>query len=1526
MNIPTGSRKFVAPLLLFAGAAFVLPSAVQAGATDLAMEPLITIAPGAAVVRPNLFFILDNSGSMNWDYLSDWVVDSTWCKGGTGTASLYCCSNASGSNITSSSDTSTCLPQNSSGTNLNNGISNLRGMPPFHSHDFNSVYYNPAITYTPPNNSDGTSKTSYSGTGAVPWDGYGVQYSSSQTITLTSGYPDVEWCNGAANGTHSNCLRNDNYLLPGTVAGTSYTTMNPVTTGTGATSFATGNPASPTTASRSVGPYYYVMVPGEYCTTPKLTDCISATGQTTSGGRYYSYPARLRWCNNAAGRVAGEPGASSSNACQAIKNPTYQYPRYPTLAISAGTAATPTTGSITVGGNFGSSNCTGSGAGKCGYGPAASYCSGRTSVVTVTGITIGGTQALANIPFVYCNSGTNSTARNGLATALAANMTANGFSGSSSGSTVTVTSPVGATYNGASMSATVTTATLAYSQTSGGANATSGVYIPGSWKRTDIVSGGTFGNTCVSSAGVVTEVAGVCPSGSTTVIDRSDRGDCAAKPTCSYSEELSNFANWFAWYRSRIQMAKSSLSRAFVGLDQRNRVGFFTINSSSTSLVNIAPFDATQKSTWYSKLFAANPSGSTPLRVALANAGRIYAGKTSAISGATDPVQYSCQKNFTILSTDGYWNGGNGVQVNGTTAIGNEDSSGMVIPAPPLTGGITGPFSDTYTGTLADVAAYYYKTDLRQSVAPFSNCTGALGSGIDVCANNVTTTDTDKNTAQHMTTFTIGLGIDGVMKYRDDYTSTTTDTTDDYSAVHDHTTANPSQGVCPWQSSGSCNWPDPNTASSTETQERIDDLWHAAVNGHGKYYSAGNAAALTRGLNDALSNISSQAGGGAAATTSNPNVTTGDNFVFSSKFWTVDWTGEFYRQTLDPSSGVISNTNDWEAHTLLDAASWSSRHIYTFISGGGTPRNFQWSALNDASGSSTILCNPPGDEKDCFAASIISSGLSQWSSLSAADQTAAAGQSLVDYVRGDKSNEDTTSTIGLYRQRKHRLGDIVNSEAFYVGKYLFDYGYGTSNGYPAIGTARSYPTVYVAANDGMLHAFNAGPAGLAPNDANYGQERWAYIPSMAIKNLYHLADKNYAHRYFVDGSPAAGDVYDGSLWRTILVGGLAGGGAGYYALDITDQTAPKVLWEFRQKSGCTATAPSGSSRYSSSSSMTEDCDLGYSYGNPIITKTPAGTWVVVVTSGYNNYSNGDGKGYLYILNALTGVVMGKVSTGVGDTDIITSGHGPSGLGKINAWVDNALTDNTAKYVYGGDLFGNLWKFDLTGCTGASSCFPAKTLLFSAGSSKPITAKPELGEVVKINGQKKRVVFFPTGSLLGNADLAVTATQSFYGIWDSDTSSPTTLVTATASSGGTGRIGSVQSSVFETDTNLGWQLDFPAAGERGNTDPQLAFGTLVFSTNKPGSSDTCNPSGFTSWVWNIDYLSGGVVQLPNETNSHMATEYSGASTRPNVVVLPSGVVKSITRTSGQEVVNNVEEVRIKSGGSNVRRVTWRELLN
>ena len=216
------------------------------------------------------------------------------------------------------------------------------------------------------------------------------------------------------------------------------------------------------------------------------------------------------------------------------------------------------------------------------------------------------------------------------------------------------------------------------------------------------------------------------------------RVDCLSS-TCSYEEEMTNFANWYTYYRSRLKMMKTAAGRAFSSIDDTYRVGFITINPgspvSSTKYLKVSDFTggATgHKQAWYSKFYGQSAANFTPLREALSRVGWMFAGKlnnglTSGIPAADDPMTASCQPNFAILSTDGYWNKEGGQDLSGT-AMGNQDNvdSGYSTRA---SGAFDGALlsgtaaSETVTGgagTLADVAMYYYKTDLRTGPSPFA--------------------------------------------------------------------------------------------------------------------------------------------------------------------------------------------------------------------------------------------------------------------------------------------------------------------------------------------------------------------------------------------------------------------------------------------------------------------------------------------------------------------------------------------------------------------------------------------------------------------------------------------------------------------------------------------------------------------------------------------------------------------------------------------------------------------------------------
>jgi type IV pilus assembly protein PilY1 len=459
-------------------------------------------------------------------------------------------------------------------------------------------------------------------------------------------------------------------------------------------------------------------------------------------------------------------------------------------------------------------------------------------------------------------------------------------------------------------------------------------------------------------------------------------------------------------------------------------------------------------------------------------------------------------------------------------------------------------------------------------------------------------------------------------------------------------------------------------------------------------------------------------------------------------------------------------------------------------------------------------------------------------------------------------------------------------------------------------------------------------------DTLIGQEIWAYIPTMVMPNLYKLADKSYAnkHRYFVDGSPTSGDICTANCtlgtatWKTILVGALGRGGRGYYALDITDPTSPKALWEFT------------------------DANLGYSYGSPQIAKLADGTWVVLVSSGYNNIPNedgtgGDGVGRLFVHNAFDGTLIRSVSTGVGDTTT------PSGLAKFTAQVISPDSDNTIEAVYGGDLLGNLWRFDVNNNLGAAG-FDAQllaTLRDGSGNPQPITTKPQ---VTSIPTTGEKMVLVGTGSYLDLSDATNTNTQSVYAMKDSRATGGTAGTAIFDNPGGSPRLVGTSTAGFVrqiyteetcpvgTPTNIcavgelvrtatanpvnfatdnGWFFDLVTTSERANTDLALGLGALVINTNVP-SVEACEVGG-SSYQYGLNYLTGSAIGATS--GSSLSKRVAGKllanqlASSPTLLMTSSGKLISLTGLAGGGVSINLPA--LPPGASISRRTSWRELI-
>lgn len=1105
------------------------------------------------------------------------------------------------------------------------------------------------------------------------------------------------------------------------------------------------------------------------------------------------------------------------------------------------------------------------------------------------------------------------------------------------------------------------TSFIAYDSTSSSGNGTDTAQAAYYYKWNGAGNPTTAQCQQTSSSATAHTTSGTSPNNFTKVLVSSTSGPGS-------TDERTNFANWYSYYRTRLMMMKSATGRSFAGINSAYRVGFITINPgipvSSSRYLAISDFDATQKSNWYSKLYSQSTSGSTPLREALSRAGRHFAGIQTGINdGMTgDPIQYSCQQNFTFLTTDGYWNGNPGIQLDGT-AIGNHDANISTTPRPLYDGSTTTvtdrvttvtefystsgcssgrqkirattsvtntPVSPSgsastssntsdvtscskspralqspnptttsetvtstsggSTGSLADVAAYYYLTDLRSA-----GSTGALGTDVGT-DNNVpsggTGTEDDSARHQHMTTFTMGLGLSGTLTYAANYKT--------------------GAGAFAGLRSGSTNWPAPSANSATA----LDDLWHAAVNGKGQFFSASDPDSVVDSLIAALAGVNARVASAAAAATSNLEPVAGDNYAYTASYKTLEWIGDLEAKEIDLVTGVVSTTAVWSAKTKLAAKvgqACDTRDIRLFR-GSATNKlvNFTWSTQTCDSS-----LNPTGTATTGLNATeqAFFNSITDWSKYadmtdgtsSTVDQrTNASGANLVNFLRGHRGAEDfDTNTTRYYRARTAVLGDIVNAQPVFVKTPFANYqdtGYATFKSDNASRT----PMVYVAANDGMLHAFYAGANN---SDPLGGVERWAFIPTMVLPNLYKLADTNYANlrRYYVDGTPTVGDAYDSvnSVWKTILVGGLNAGGKGYYALDITDPANPKGLWEFKHTGTCAAT-PAG---------QTTDCHLGYSYGNPVISKLADGRWVVFVTSGYNNVNTpaatGDGIGYLYVLNAMTGEIIYKISTGTG------SDTTPSGLGKINNFVLDTVLNNTTQQLYGVDLLGNLWRFEVNSTQTATR---VTTFTDASSVAQSVTTKPEIAE---FGSPPITYVFAATGRYIGASDLSSTQVQTVWGVKDTGTypvATPRSSLSKLTIANGTGTALGTRSITCTTNctTNGGWFADLIDTGERVNVDMKMQLGTLVVASNVP-QNNACNIGGY-SWLNFFDARNGLQVAGSTSFGSKLSDSLAVGI---NVVRLPDGRTVVIATTS--DASQQTAEAPIPAGDPQGRRTSWRELV-
>ncbi len=417
----------------------------------------------------------------------------------------------------------------------------------------------------------------------------------------------------------------------------------------------------------------------------------------------------------------------------------------------------------------------------------------------------------------------------------------------------------------------------------------------------------------------------------------------------------------------------------------------------------------------------------------------------------------------------------------------------------------------------------------------------------------------------------------------------------------------------------------------------------------------------------------------------------------------------------------------------------------------------------------------------------------RWANLSSTEQTAIGSEAVMNYIRGDRSNEEPKG-LSL-RFRESVLGDILHSSL-----YFWDHG--------------NRQSLYVGSNDGMLHSF----------DANTGVENFAYIPSTLIPNLKKLAAKPYVHTHFVDGPINIANVDVSGTQKTILVGALGAGGEGLYALDISSPTATseanvaaKVMWEI-----------TGNGSYSA---------MGHIYGTPLITRLASGKAVVITGNGYMN--PGNGHAVLYIINAISGVLISAIDTGSG------SSASPNGLSSPALYDKDG--DARPDYAYAGDIDGNLWEFDLVGNSAKK--------VFTTSPTQAITTAP----VVRTHPHGGRMVSFATGRILTSGDESDVSQHYVYGIWASAPVGNTKLVsqTLTTTTFGSQSVRTVSSNALDwtSGNDKGWKVALRPGERVVGEKPFYNNGRFYFLTTNPTVDLGEN------WLHELVFNTGGSPQAP-----------------------------------------------------------------
>ncbi len=938
------------------------------------------------------------------------------------------------------------------------------------------------------------------------------------------------------------------------------------------------------------------------------------------------------------------------------------------------------------------------------------------------------------------------------------------------------------------------------------------------------------------------------------------------------ADERENFAIWFSFYKIRALATLSATSIAFYDLSPDVRFTWqdlatctnFTSTSTggSCGANSLKPYTTKHKGEFYTWLRSVYFNKSTPLPAAMKRAGEYL--KTSATpwqkfpsGGGTNTAEntYACRPSYHVLMTDGMWN-----STTSDPSSFRKDDATFTTPDGVKKAGMTyseiAPYYDSQSTTLADLAMHYWATDLNTALEnkipvyiPYKNSENSIKEYWDPRNNPAEW--------QHMSNFIMGLGL-------------TNSLNDDDIPWEGNTFAG--EGYAKLKA-GTESWP----AASSGSSNNVYDLWHAAINSRGEFYSVDSPEAMVQAFKDILTRIAERKDSAAM-----PGISTSLESDGAEEDAAERFASYFYQTTFDSSDGWTGDIQKVKKYRQYNK---DTKEFEDVVEQG-------WSAKQNmpAPNSRKIMIAGGGDSKlQAFTTSNAGSpsatnSLAYYLDINPEPGTqVATWEQRLEYLRGSTANAG--EAVGKLRPRSAILGDFLTSKPAIVSGARYLEGF--ANRLEANTAYSTYMEsikdrrgqLYIGGNDGMLHAFNTAD----------GVEEFAFIPTAVFPKLNKLTGKNYSHEYYVDGTPVVADVYDGSKWRTILVGTLRAGGKGLFALDITDPDDIKLLWELDE-----------------SSEAVEDLNVkpGYSFSQPTVARLHNGKWAVVTGNGYKATGANNGAAALYVIDAIDGSMITSLEVQSPVADGGENGLSTPRLADYDA-------DGVADYAYAGDLHGNLWRFDLLGegATPATLVPPSNGKygndtktggigkfavsyggkpMFTAtstdgGSRQPITAAPSL---VRHPTRVGYLVMFGTGKYfeIGDKTGEESFAQSLYGIWDMKTKAQTTGAdtihrdalqeqTITSETTGTGKTSGKSREARIISNNpvewhkdfdstkpvvkRGWRLDLASGDFSGEMmiESMRTLGTMLLLQSLVPNDDPC-ANGSTNWLYAINPATGG----------------------------------------------------------------------